>query len=83
MLGVALHSCQTDTLMNHLWHKMGGSGAARFPTIGDCYRTGELSDGTNVFVLALSNQECADFVTAFEENVSPEVRGPNLTRACS
>jgi crotonobetainyl-CoA:carnitine CoA-transferase CaiB-like acyl-CoA transferase len=84
MLGVALHSCQTDTLMNHLWHKKGGSGAARFPTIGDCYRTGELSDGTNVFVLALSNQECADFVAAFEEKISPEVRavvGPNVIRA--
>eukprot|EP01044_Picomonas_judraskeda_P040487 COSAG03_NODE_19897_length_328_cov_0.668122_1_plen_44_part_10 len=34
----ALHAGGVDTLMNSMWKHPGGSGAARFPTIGNVYQ---------------------------------------------
>jgi crotonobetainyl-CoA:carnitine CoA-transferase CaiB-like acyl-CoA transferase len=77
LLAVALHSMTADVLMNDMWLPATlakGSGAKAFPTIGTCYQTVCCSDGVYAFTLSLSDNECNDFLTAFEDQVTPEYR---------
>ena len=80
MMGVALHVVAPDVLMNHMWTSPGGTGAPKFPTIGQCYQTIASSDGLYGFTLSLSDKECQDFMDAFAENIDPEIRKKFVSR---
>ncbi len=67
MMRAALHAGGVDTFMTSMWKHPGGSGFARFPTIGECYQLLKCRCGQYFFMLALSDIECYSFMTAFPD----------------
>ena len=74
MMRTALHGGAVDTLMNDLWKHPGGTGAAQFPTIGQCYQLCKCKCGQYIFMLALSDAECHSLMLAFPDDAKAEVR---------
>lgn len=72
MMRAALHAGAVDTFMNSMWKHPGGTGFAKFPTIGNCYQLLKCKCSQYFFMLALSDIECHSFMTAFP-NTKKEV----------